>query len=1443
MAAIDHPSGPYPLYRGRVTHVSDPENFFMRIGKGDTFKCFQEKLDYYLNHDGVQELPDSLEALDTGTPVFVKFEDAIWSAEHDDENAHWERANVINVNVHEDTVDVYFIDFGCAKIVELDHLRLANATLFNYMGPQVAQYQLAGIMPLSKKWTKRAIDMFSTLVMDTELVVSVETLESADDFYTVHLFKWCDESSSWWSIVAQMLEEEVGMSTEDVKYCYLADEFVNTAIDRTESEYNLAEENNEQLTEEETEENNNMYSEEITENTYLQSEPNINDTTDHHRLNAPPYDPAFDPAPAVPSDLHASMTSDLCSRTMSPASVRSGALSPAEPGDIYLPSPSDFMSGSSSRHSTNSRSSSRHSTQSPGLSTAGIPKVDVNNILEATRSISLERMHVDKHSEAKNCTRVTLDKDLDIAEFEDDHSSDGEYGPRDSQIAQGLTSPDPYDETDFTYEIYKGYERQCSTEALQPFLKASTSGPSSVRDETSSPGLTSIRDDPQPLTAEPLLTSVASPNDLRQQDVDISRILSDTDQDEECLCALVHTVVEPGYDLQGERLTMTLMSILDCVVGRTQLDIWKAAYILHTYSGANNFDDAFIGVLKTLKQKFVRQPQSVRLTETFTSFATMLAGLFNTAEERWEPRLCKKLQVYILGVVDGWVVFNKHRQQQAEECELMYLSCASSFLSLSHPVVSVSFPGELAELGAEVKDKLLQDGSTRALRSRCLDLLLLLHDQGTLQGTTKCADTSVQTDVQDQGRHTQLPTDKAPKKPVAYYRAPRGSLNPRANPYVPTMFDEDDESGDNEDIYPNFNNDTNCFRSDFNERNKEKDLKSVPLISENKNYIVDEYAQSLLEQSKAAKEYVQNELEKSKKTDEYRPVLSEKNKPLPKALRNLPPRLKKKYMVDNSLSSSDVDLEEEEPKHDFNSGPKLHKLAAKEITNEQGRNSWGPSQFLSGKSPYLPFRDMLHQFNNRTSHIDDLDEEESKCNSTMINSNEVNYFEPHRNNQTSLPPPPSDDLDESDDIFYGRAKNDTTNCNDEEIQDNNPKSRTKTYKYTPNELRELNPYNKANISNGVLQKLRKHRDDWLKLLRALPLSYNLPINEVLPKIFLPRPLDRYNGGYGDAEAPLMLAGGKNFSSWTKLESLLPESRMAKEKVALYSGTSVDPPSMVKPYIKPLLDQKCEPYVKPLIDVKTCVEPNVKSKVDYDFRSKVDNNDIPEDAISGAFTPEVVCQRFAHPAVSNHGDCSHSYGTDNEDKENVPSQVHEEAEEGEGAEMWDEPVWPTNFIQNTNVNVGAMPSTEAEQSSGSQGGKKKKKIKYRPLTDFMGTNDYEEDEEEEDYNTSSKGYTRDGGHDDFGFSTENTGPEEDLYSQEMLEMYMALEEQEKKGEIVVHPPTLEEKTKPSPFAALRRNERDRAARAHQPWVPGNRTCSRCHRPGHLVYDCPEITNDW
>ncbi|XP_035824738.1 uncharacterized protein LOC101857553 [Aplysia californica] len=435
-----------PVYKGRVTHVIDPSNFWMRIGSDsnfDNFGLYQRKFDEFLN-GGCQEFPDSIGSLELGDCVMVADAEhasgVSSSSDSESEQSHWERAQVFSVDTDSGTVDVFYIDQGFTQIVKFSRVRLANQEIFQCFPPQAHHCELSSIVPLSKAWTRRAVTVFESQVTGRDLVVCVRAAVQPDGYCSVQLFYRWKESGPWLSVASHMLEEEVAMSSGgELEYDELPAQFVEAALLQMEEEQHAvcsdADGTQEAGSDVEVDQQSDHEAGRLSVSETQRcsphedvGQPSVNEAepmSENKRRRPLEAELASSSPPSSSSSPPPSPT-EVCSvhsegREDSRVSEPELGLRKSCDQSVYLPSPSEFMAPPHP---------GTHSPCDVATESGGIPKVDVKNVFQETSHVDLWQMKEDKVSEAQRHVRSRLELDLhDGSDVEEEGGdSDTEYG-------------------------------------------------------------------------------------------------------------------------------------------------------------------------------------------------------------------------------------------------------------------------------------------------------------------------------------------------------------------------------------------------------------------------------------------------------------------------------------------------------------------------------------------------------------------------------------------------------------------------------------------------------------------------------------------------------------------------------------------------------------------------------------------------------------------------------------------------------------------------------------------------------------------------------------------------------------------------------------------------------------------------------------------------------
>ncbi|RUS91800.1 hypothetical protein EGW08_000371, partial [Elysia chlorotica] len=190
------------FYKGWVTHVIDPSSFWMQIGTDnnfDLFRVYQASVDDYFNTHG-GDLFVAASSLSPGHCVIVK-------KHYDHQRSQWRRAQVSRVEGN--SVDVFYVDYGYAEILDITDVRSINRPFFEYLAPQAIRVGLAGIQPLTRSWTSRAVSAFEERVIHKSVIVNILEMDESQSLI-VALYRRGDDGD-WYSVTHGMLEEDLGL--------------------------------------------------------------------------------------------------------------------------------------------------------------------------------------------------------------------------------------------------------------------------------------------------------------------------------------------------------------------------------------------------------------------------------------------------------------------------------------------------------------------------------------------------------------------------------------------------------------------------------------------------------------------------------------------------------------------------------------------------------------------------------------------------------------------------------------------------------------------------------------------------------------------------------------------------------------------------------------------------------------------------------------------------------------------------------------------------------------------------------------------------------------------------------------------------------------------------------------------------------------------------------
>ncbi|XP_059173088.1 uncharacterized protein LOC131953750 [Physella acuta] len=194
------------LFHAKIAHVIDPNSFWLQLGTTNDFEKFKNYegtlADYYNETKDAYQV--KFNDLQQGEKVLV----AAVEVGALETSISWRRAQV--ARIEKDMVDVFYIDLGYTEMVTIDKIFHINQELFDHMPRQAIRVGLAGIKPLTRSWTTRAISLFEKEVLDKNLVASLIEYDEVQDFGIVILYALHEDK--WISLTQKMIDDELGLT-------------------------------------------------------------------------------------------------------------------------------------------------------------------------------------------------------------------------------------------------------------------------------------------------------------------------------------------------------------------------------------------------------------------------------------------------------------------------------------------------------------------------------------------------------------------------------------------------------------------------------------------------------------------------------------------------------------------------------------------------------------------------------------------------------------------------------------------------------------------------------------------------------------------------------------------------------------------------------------------------------------------------------------------------------------------------------------------------------------------------------------------------------------------------------------------------------------------------------------------------------------------------------
>ncbi|KAL3864981.1 hypothetical protein ACJMK2_006620, partial [Sinanodonta woodiana] len=206
MEALVDKGIPSPVfYQGRITHIIDPQNFWMQIGTDKVLSHFYKLEAYIEEFCNVNESwLKSVKELSEGQLVLV---------DSGKKEKVWRRGQVARIDRHENMADILYVDYGNTGIVPAGKIcpqvpdHIMDQTQF------AMRCSLAGVQPIGRTWTSRGIRKLQELMEDQVF----QTLVLYSRLGSVVVALYFNETRNGRSVAHFLLDEEVAMPSEEIE--------------------------------------------------------------------------------------------------------------------------------------------------------------------------------------------------------------------------------------------------------------------------------------------------------------------------------------------------------------------------------------------------------------------------------------------------------------------------------------------------------------------------------------------------------------------------------------------------------------------------------------------------------------------------------------------------------------------------------------------------------------------------------------------------------------------------------------------------------------------------------------------------------------------------------------------------------------------------------------------------------------------------------------------------------------------------------------------------------------------------------------------------------------------------------------------------------------------------------------------------------------------------
>ncbi|XP_052102159.1 uncharacterized protein LOC127735819 [Mytilus californianus] len=774
-----------PIYLGKVTYIIDLDYFYMHIGTAEQLEEFCVLEDSIASYCETSSCIENISDLWLEQMVLVDCQE---------NNGCWRRGQVTRIDSENNSADVFYIDYGETENVKDSRICIELLEEFQSFPLQALRCCLAGIRPIAKKWTTRAvrtfeqhtsIKIFNTVILTTENVIFKVALYSRDGKQRCLSNILVDED------LGIPVEDEVTENFEDAEEFYAA-RFTQSATDNYagyDSQYNMV--------------NGEVFGAEDISEAYLEvgdqpeSIPYIDNESSFSEISPPAVDRGDNSSTSLLERIiqrkdtcspFASLLANISDRnSSSPTSSRKDNSSSSSRVDTSSPSSSLRLNVAAASESALNIGTGQ------SLSPQMIPQFNLDS-LHKTHQTTTDKLLEKKHKEIQKESKIEQERvkketveqsKLAILAgyggLEDDTSNQSKptktpQTPRDKWTSSELAPKSPED-WDKELRLHETNKADLALKELPP------------------PPIEK-RDTPHGRELLKVLNQIFVDSEREPVDEIRVRLLSlfQTDAylflNKEELGELMNTVINRAVRYYGV-IHDIILEILDVL------------------SGTQFFQECLLEAMKRVQEMYVKiqykgKPFHVQCSK-------IIGHLFNMSFH-WKNSI--PLQEYVASLLEKWIMFNKKGKQiGTDKLQEIYLECFEMIWEISGEALLDTVKNVKSRLLKECQDKILNTAVSQNIRSRTLHIYLLLNMKQKIQ---KMTDKDVQAGVMtsDVGCQTEdRPFVPAEEKteftvPVKYQKSTRPPFFPPKSskyyrPHSRSSTPSSVHSDKSEDSWPN----------------------------------------------------------------------------------------------------------------------------------------------------------------------------------------------------------------------------------------------------------------------------------------------------------------------------------------------------------------------------------------------------------------------------------------------------------------------------------------------------------------------------------------------------------------------------------------------------------------------------------------------------------------